>query len=87
MAHFRDVGDAVPYDGARLIAESVWLPLTRELLSVSETEGEKSESRFFIILSLRLLLRKIHLPEGELAAGQERPVWTVTREALVWCSP
>jgi len=32
--------------------------------------------------SLRLLLRKIHLPEGELAEGQERPVWTVTREAF-----
>ena len=36
----------------------------RELLSVSETEGENNQTRdvFYNSLSLRLLLRKIHLP-------------------------
>ena len=29
----------------------------------------------FLFLSLRLRLRRIHLPEGELAVGQERPAW------------
>ena len=39
-----------------------WLPLTRELLSISETEGEKHYVSSVAFLSLRLLLRKIHLP-------------------------
>ena len=43
--------------------------------------------KFFLLTetaeSLRHLLCKCHLPEGELAEGQERPAWAVTREAII----
>ena len=36
----------------------------------------------FLFLSLRLRLRRIHLPEGELAVGQERPAWAASEGGL-----
>ena len=47
---------------SKLVVCSAWLPLSRELLSVCETEGEKIQFNInlLFILSLRLLLRKIH---------------------------
>ncbi len=64
---------------SKLVNQFPWLPLTSELLSVSETEGEKKTRIYLIgLLSLRLLLTQNPPPSSE-GGKQQRNIFIVYR--------